>query len=144
VSDIFLRRTLSGFEANDDAAKERMRRWPPGTVVKADVRVPRDNRSLRRYWALVGMVFDNSTRFPSREALHLYLKIRAGHATPIVVESTGEVLLLPDSIDYDTLDEDQFRDVWQRVCDVVAEDILPGITSEEWALEVQKLVGIAR
>lgn len=144
MAEIFLRRTLSGFEAHDDAARERMRKWPVGTVVKANARVPRDLRSLKRYWALVGLVQENSDMFPSRDALHAFLKIRAGHCTSIVIKGTGEVVLVPNSIDFDTLGEDEFMEVWRRVCDVVCSEILPGITQDEINLEVQRLVGIAR
>lgn len=144
VTEVYLKRTLAGLEANDDEARSTLRRWKPGTVVKANVRVPRDHRSLRRYWALVGLVFDNTDTFPSKEALHFYLKIRAGHATPAVVPGTGEIILLPGSIDYDSLDESEFQVIWQRVCDVVAEDILPGVSAEQLSLEVQKLIGLAR
>jgi hypothetical protein len=95
VAEIFLKRTLSGFEAADDAAKEAMRKWAPGTQVKANCRVPRALRSLRRYWALVGMVQENTDMFPSRDALHAFLKIRAGHCTPIVIKASGEIVLVP-------------------------------------------------
>lgn len=144
MAEIFLKRTLSGFEAADDAAKEAMRKWAPGTQVKANCRVPRALRSLRRYWALVGMVQENTDMFPSRDALHAFLKIRAGHCTPIVIKASGEIVLVPNSIDFDTLGEDEFMDVWRRVCDVVVSEILPGITQADLELEVQRLIGLAR
>lgn len=144
MPEIFLKRTISGFEAHDDAARDVMRKWAPGTVVKANARIPRDLRSLNRYWALVGLVYENTDMFPSREALHCFLKLRAGHCTPVVIKASGEVVLIPDSIDFDTLGEDEFQGVWQRVCDVVAQDIIPGVSAEQWALEVQRIIGIAR
>lgn len=141
MAEIALTRTLSGLAPADDHAREVLRRWQVGEQLKADVRKPRAHRSLRRYWALVNLVYQNSEQFKSREAVHAYLKIRAGHCTPIVSKSTGEVFLVPDSISYDRLDETEFREVWERVVQVVADEIL-GTGVPEIEAEIARLCGI--
>jgi hypothetical protein len=142
VAEIALTRTLSGLAPADDHAREVLRRWQLGETLKADVRKPRAHRSLRRYWALVNLVYQNSEQFKSPEAVHAYLKIRAGHCTPIVSKSTGEVFLVPDSISYDRLDETEFRAVWERVVQVVADEIL-GTGVPEIEAEIMRIVGLA-
>lgn len=141
--DITLTRTLSGVSPGDDAAKDYLRRWPIGESRRANVRRPRALKSLRRYWALVNLVYMNSEQFKSPESVHAFLKIKAGHCTPIVAKSSGEVFLVPDSINFDTLDESAFQDVWNRVVQVVAEDIL-GTGVPEVEMEIQRVVGFAR
>jgi len=141
VAEIALTRTLSGLAPADDHAREVLRRWQLGETVKADVRKPRAHRSLRRYWALVNLVYQNSEQFKSPEQVHQYLKIRAGHCTPIVSKATGEVFLVPDSISYDRLDEIEFRAVWERVVQVVADEIL-GTGVPEIEAEIARLCGL--
>lgn len=141
--DITLTRTLSGVAAGDDAATDYLRKWPIGETRRANVRRPRALKSLRRYWALVNLVYMNSEQFKSQDAVHAFLKIKAGHCTPIVAKSSGEVFLVPDSISFDTLDEQAFNDVWNRVVQVVAEDIL-GTGVPEIEAEIQRIVGFAR
>lgn len=141
--DIELTRTLSGAAAADDAAKDYLRRWPIGETRRANVRRPRARKSLARYWVLVNLVFENSEQFRSKEQVHEFLKRRAGHATQIVSKSTGEVFEVANSIDFDTLDEDAFRDVWNRVIHVVSEEIL-GTGIPEIEAEIQRLAGFAR
>lgn len=140
--DITLTRTLSGLAPGDDAAKDYLRKWPAGEARRANVRRPRALKSLRRYWALVNLVFMNSEQFKSTDAVHAFLKIKAGHCTPIVAKSSGEVFLIPDSISFDTLDEQAFNEVWRRVVQVVSEDIL-GTGVPEIEAEIQRVVGFS-
>jgi len=89
------------------------------------------------------MILDNSESFRSKEQVSDFLKLRTGHTLSITAKSTGEVFEVPSSIDFDTLDETQFAELWQRVCDVVVADIMPGITQHEIEYEIGKIVGIA-
>ena len=143
MARLFLRRTLAGWSNADDASQEAARRFKVGETYKAEIVRPRSLKTLGRYWVLVQMIMDNTDMFPSKEVLHQYLKIRAGHATPIVAKSTGEIHLIANSIDFDTLDEGAWQEVWGRICDVVMADIIPGLTRDEIELEVQRLVGAA-
>ena len=89
------------------------------------------------------MILDNTEMFRSKEQISDYLKIRTGHSTSIVAKKTGEIFHVANSISFDELDEAAFAEFWQRVCDVVVEDLLPGITESELNYEIQKLVGLA-
>jgi hypothetical protein len=140
---VALARTLSGWAPGDDEAIRVSRRWEPGEIVIVDLKKTRVYKSLKRYQALLTLVFENSPKFKSRDQVHQYLKIRAGHATRIEIEGTDQVLLLADSIDYDTLDELEFQEVWSRVKDVVCDDIIPGLKKPELELEILKLCGLA-
>jgi len=142
MTDVTLVRTLSGLAPADDHAREVLRRWNVGEQLRADIRKPRSLRTLRRYWALVRLTYENCEQFKSEQQVHQYLKIRAGHCTPIVSKSTGEVFLVPDSISYDRLDETEFRAVWERVVQVVADEIL-GTGVPEIEAEIMRIVGLA-
>ena len=143
MTRLFLKRTLNGWTEADDTSKAGARKFEVGKTYRAEIVRPRSLKSLHRYWALVQLILDNTDQFKSKEQLHDYLKIRAGHCTPIVAKSTGETFLVANSIDFDTLDESAFAEVWSRIINVVCEDILPGISQDELVLEVQKLCGLA-
>lgn len=137
-------RTLAGWSPADDEAIRISRRWSVGETTTVDLKKSRNYKSLKRYWKLCEVVFNNSQQFKSKEQVHQFLKIKSGHATQIVAKSSGEVFLLADSIDYDTIeDEVEFQEIWRRVVDVVCEDILPGISRDELEYEVLKLCGLA-
>jgi hypothetical protein len=141
---VTLVRTLVGWSPVDDESIRVSRRWSPGETAVVDLKKPRNYKSLKRYWKLCEVVLNSSKDFKSKDQVHQFLKIRAGHATVIVAKSTGEVYLLADSIDYDSIeDETEFQEIWRRVVDVVCEDILPGIDRNELEYEVLKLCGLA-
>jgi hypothetical protein len=144
VAKLLLKRKLGGWEEADDESREAARKFKVAETYRATIVKPRALVSLRRYWGLVNLVLHNTEQFESKDQLHQYLKLRARHATPIVSKTTGEVFMVPNSIDFDTLDETQFQEVWSRVIDVVCEEILPGITEDEINLELQRYMGLAR
>lgn len=142
---VTLARTLAGWSPLDDEAVRVSRRWGVGETVVVDLKKPRVYKSLKRYWKLCEVVFNNSQEFKSKDQVHQFLKLRSGHATQIMAKSTGEIFLVADSIDYDTIeDEAQFQELWRRVVDVVCEDILPGVERHELELEVLQLCGLAQ
>jgi len=143
MARIYLQKTLHSLIPADDDAREALKRWKLGDTLACDVVKPREHKSLRRYWAMVNLVLQNTDQFKSKEQLHAYLKIRAGHCTPIASNTTGEVFYVPDSIDYATLDENQFMQVWVKIVNVICEEILPGLDSEAMELEIQRVCGLA-
>lgn len=140
---LWLTKTPNGLRPSDEASEETYRRFKLGQIYRADVVKPREHRSLRRYWGLVKIVYQNSDQFRSEDQVHQFLKIRAGHCTEIVSKATGEIFLVADSINYDTLDEAEFEDVWMRIVKAVCEDILPGIDEQELEYEILKIIGAA-
>lgn len=143
MAKLLLKRTLNGWTEADDDSKALARKYVVGQSYRATIVKPRALVSLRRYWGLVTLILDNSDEFTSKEQIHNYLKLRAGHCTPIVSKATGEVFLVPNSIDFDALDELQFQEVWSKVVDVVVQEILPGVTADEIAYEIEKCCQVA-
>jgi hypothetical protein len=143
MARLHLKRTIGGFSFADDMSVETAKKFKVGETYTAEVKKPRSLKTLGRYWVLCQLILDNTEQFRSKEQVSDYLKIRVGHSTSIVSKSTGEIFHVANSIDFDHLDETQFQDFWQRVCDVVTTDILPGITQREIEYEIAKIVGIA-
>lgn len=143
MARMYLKRTLGGFALADEMSIETAKRYKVGETFRAEIVKPRSRKTLGRYWVLCQMILDNTEMFRSKEQVSDYLKIRAGHSTSIVAKKTGEIFHLANSIDFDSVDESEFQDFWSRACDVIAEDILPGITESEINYEVQKIVGLA-
>lgn len=143
MTAIFCRRTVSGLSADDDAATSVLRKIKVGDVVRVEVRRPRNLSAHRRFFALVNLVYTNSEKFPSPDVARRVLTCRAGHALPYIIESTGEVLLIPESISFANMDQDEFDAFWQRVVKVVCEEILPGVTEADIEAEILSCVGAA-
>lgn len=127
MTELLMRRTLGGLAPDDEASTSALRRIKAGEVVKVELVRPRSHRNLRRWWALMGLIHQNSEQFKSPEQAHDYVKILAGHCSQIVSQSTGEVYLVADSISFGRMGEDEFQQVWMRAKDAVREHILPAV-----------------
>jgi hypothetical protein len=143
MARLYLKRTLNGFAASDEASAEAMRKYKVGDTFRADVVKPRDLTNHRRYWALVTICFQNSDQFASAEQCHQYLKLRAGHCTPIASKLTGEVFYVPESISFSEMDEIGFQTFWQQVVNVVLTEVIPGIDQNSLIHEIEKICGVA-
>lgn len=141
MTAILMRRTLTGLVAEDEAASAVLRRIPAGDVMMVEVRRPRNLSAHRRWWATANLLYQNCDQFKSPEVAHQWMKLMAGHATPIVSKATGEVFLVADSISFARLDEDGFRDVWTRACQAICEHLLPTITVPDLENEILRIVG---
>lgn len=143
MTAILMKRALSGLVPDDDAARDALRKVPVGNVVAIDIRRPRHHKNLRRWWALMNLIAQNSDTIKSPEQAHDLVKILAGHCTHVVSKSTGEVYMVADSIAFGRLNEDEFQEVWSRAIKAVSEHVLPGITDTEIEAEILQLIGAA-
>lgn len=140
MSKVMLTKTLSGWSPADDYSRDHHRKAKTGVEYRAEIVKPRTGVNLRRWWVLCNLVYENCEKYKSPDQVHQHLKILAGHTTSIVSESTGEIYYLADSIDFATLDESAFLDVFQRTVAAVCEHILPGISSYDMRQEIDKLM----
>lgn len=134
--NIFLTKTLNGLVAADEEAKQAIRKWKIGETLKADVKKPRDYRNHKRYFALLNLTFENQERYTSFEHFRKAVQIEAGHVEEII-KLDGEVVLIPKSIDYSTLDELEFIKVFAATMTVCAR-ILGDLDLDELRCEVER------
>lgn len=134
-------RTLSGLAPVDDAAKRTLEKIPQGNYVHVEYKRPRNGSMHRRYWALVQMIYENTTLYGSAEQASDHLKLLAGHCETI--QYRGETYNLPKSISFSAMNQDQFDAFWSRVVKVVCEQLMPGVNSDQVEHEILRLVGAA-
>lgn len=134
--DIYLTKTLNGFAPADEQAKQAVKRWKLGETLKCAVKKPRDYTNHKRYFALLNLTFANQDRYTSFEHFRKAVQIAAGHVDELITLD-GEVVLIPRSIDYSTLDELQFGVVFADTMTVCAQ-ILGGLKLTELEQEVMR------
>lgn len=108
MAELFLRRTLSGFEPADDPAREYQKALKIGQVVRAKVSIPRDYRNHCHFMCLLELTFDNQEKYDNPRMFRRAVALAAGHVEQIITLD-GEIHLVPLSYDYATLpDEAEF------------------------------------
>lgn len=127
----------------EEAGLEELAKIPNGATVMVEVKRPRNINHHRLYFALVQIVFDNTDRekYASREDVHNALKISAGIRKPLIL-ANGEVATIPGSIAWGAMDQTRFAEFFDRVCDIIAKYVLPGLSDADLRARVSEMTGI--
>ena len=118
-----------------------------GKVVMVEVRQSRNLAFHRQFWALMTLVHQNlpedrAVLYPTLENFVDAVKIAAGLRESITMPN-GTVYFRPGSIAFHQMDEIGFADFYNRVCLLLVEHWLPGVTDAELKNEVSLMVGAA-
>lgn len=143
--EIWLHRTIHGFAAHDDAAREYLRKVKLGDVVKCEIIRPRSVKYHRRFFAMLTTVHQTCGDWPDVEALLRELKFRAGlvDVQRVVDRQTGEelaTLQIPRSIAFHAMDDDEFRAFVERCIRIICEEMVPGLDDAVLREEVLRSV----
>ncbi|TXM69620.1 hypothetical protein [Methylobacterium sp. WL120] len=94
--------------------------------IRASLAQVRSLPQLRLYWPWIRKVVDNSEHFTDERPLHNMLLTACG-----VVENyitiEGEMRLMPSSIAFDAMGDEEFTKYFERAQQIVSESILPGV-----------------
>jgi len=125
----------------DEHATQYMTKIADRELVSVQVSRPRNLPFLKKYWVLVGKVWDNvdHARYPSTDDMDAAIKIAVGLRTRIQLPS-GEVGFIPGSIAFHNMDEFEFSDFYERVCNLIAEHFIPGISVQSLKEEVEAML----
>lgn len=139
MTDLFMRKTLTGLMPADDSSSEVLDKLRLGCVVQVKVSQPRNIQHHRLFFALVNKVFENQEIYPSRAALRAALTVAAGHAELVKLDKSW--IYVPKSIAFHKMDQTEFNDFFNRVCNVVCEKIIPNLDEAELRQEISQMVG---
>jgi len=136
MSRLYLRKTLSGFMPADEPSAETWKKFKQGEIYRAEVVKPRSYAHHKLCFALLNLTYSNQERYSNFEDFRKAVAIAAGHTEELVMLD-GEIIRLPASLSYDTLDEIQFTQVFGAMMNVCA-SILHGMKLDELEAEVSR------
>ena len=143
---IRLVKKLSALYAYDELGEDSLRHLAQGEIVEVELTHPRNPKFHRLFFALLTLVWNNldDPAYPTVESLLTEVKIITGHYTRrnMVVDGKRYPVLTPNSISFAAMNDVEFEAFFQRVCDWIAKDVLPGITQEDLKLELENMTGM--
>jgi hypothetical protein len=95
--------------------------------LRAQLAQVRSLPQLRLYWPWVRKVVDNSPHFTHERSLHNTLLVACGVVEPLITLA-GDIQMIPSSIAFDAMGDEEFTAYFERAQAVVAESILPGVS----------------
>ncbi len=135
---IYLLNTAEGLKPLYDEDYDQKKRLKIGEVYSAEVRTPRSVPFLRKYFALVRAgwgYLPERQRNGFRNNVELwrtYCQAAAGYVTPWYSPKEKRWYEIPQSIAFDSMNEETFSELYQRVYDVIFSIIGRFVSEEEF------------
>lgn len=140
MTTLLMRKMIGGkLEPVDDAGRDMLGKVAPGTVLRVEMKRPRNLGHHRKFWALVSLIYQNQTHYNSPEALCDVIKVLAGYCV-VTRGKGGREIHIPKSISFAAMDQTEFDQFWDRVVTVVCEQIIPGLSRKDLESELLDLV----
>jgi hypothetical protein len=135
MANLYLRKTATGFEPADAQSVEAHRKFKLGEVYRANVVKPRSYQHHKLCMSLLNVTFQNQDKYSNFEQFRKAVAIEAGHCETLITMQ-GEVLQLPGSLSYESLDEVQFTKVMAAMMTVCCKIL--GMNAPELEAEVSR------
>lgn len=137
--DLLMRKGLAGgLYPTDDAGREALAKIPRADVL-VSVKLPRNVKHHRKLFALLSLVHQNQSRYPTVEHLLSAIKIYLGYYKPVRL-ADGREGCMPDSIAFHAMGQDDFNAFYDKVIELVVTKILPGVKRADLERELLDLV----
>ena len=115
-----LKKTKTGFIPIDDKSIKIYQKLKDNEEIFVDFRPRRNYKNHKRFFSMLQGVIHNSDHYKSIDSLLSMIKLKTGYFD-IVVTHKGEQLYIPKSIDFSTMDEEEFKTFFSRAIDVILE-----------------------
>ena len=109
--------------------------------VTVEVVRARNGRQHRLFWALVGIVYENQTKYATRQQVADAIKCAIGYCDE-VEGYKGAMIQRPRSIAFANMKQDEFTEFLDKAIQFVCGRIIP-FTEGDLRSELEQMVGIA-
>ena len=109
---------------------------PAADLVMVEVKRPRNLAHHQKFFVLLNKVFENQEHFKSVDEMRAAITVYIGHCTEQILKD-GTAVRVPRSISFASMDQTAFEEFYEKVLDVVAEHIIPGIDKPALRQEVE-------
>jgi len=104
---------------DDELALKSIKR---GQIVEIELKRPRNAKFHKKFFALIGIVLENTEYDTSEQILHL-IKLKLGYYETII-NTNGKVIYIPKSISFSSMDNDDFNNFYNKAVNIVLRDFL--------------------
>ena len=110
--------------------RRRLETMKPGTWLRVEAAVPRSGKQHRKFMALLQLITENSEVYDTVAKALVAIKLLVGHFEPHIDPATGELMKVPMSIAYESMNQDEFELFYSDAIDAVLRYVLPQFDRE--------------
>lgn len=150
MADLSFMRTPAGLVPADQRAADWFGKVKMGQPVTATVRVPRNGKFHRKFFAMLDVAYSNhewpemQTKWgmvkTSPDMFRRYATVKAGHYEADITPH-GEIRVVPKSISWAKMDEAEFGQLYSDVLDVILAEFLTNWKSGDMETAVNAMMG---
>lgn len=131
LEPLHYRKTLAGFEPVSQAARDFHAKTKLGQTVQFTGRRPRNPGHHRKFFALLGILVDNTEIFTSVDDALIAVKATLGHGRWVKAHPKAErEIFIPDSIDFAAMGQDEFEPFYEAAIAAIIRWWLPVATND--------------
>jgi hypothetical protein len=130
ASTILCRRIGGALWPDDPKSAEAIRSIPRHTSVPVRLLRERNHEQLALYWRVLERLVEATDRWRCAEELHLALKIATGRIGEVTL-LTGRRVLVPESVAFDQMSQDEFTRYFDAAMRVLCEEVMGNCSIEE-------------
>ena len=136
---VFIRRGRAIFPVDEDG-EAMVLALAEDKQFMGEFRAARNPRQHRLWWALMTFLHEHNDAFKSKEGADEQIKLDTGHFDRVLNIRTGELREVTRSIAYASLAQKEFNDLFQRACDVICAEYVPGLASDALRDEIYVMI----
>ena len=121
--EMVLTATPSGFIPQPEAWEAYEEAFTMGEDYLSKVSQPRNLGNHRRFYKFLDALYDRQEVYTNKEDLRTELKLRSGHYKEHI-NVKGDIMYIPKSMDFATLDELEFKQFFSKCIDVALKHFL--------------------
>ena len=141
TAEIAMRRQGNRLAPVDPISEDDLSKVPADRDVMVTIKTPRNLRQFRLAWALAQKVSEGTDFLADRDVAMSWLKIKARHVDMIQDPKTGQVAIVPKSIAFASVTQDQFKRIFDRMVFITITEIIPGLDEGSLRKEIEDMVG---
>ena len=131
MSEMYLiKASTGGYYPADTESRDKSDKLKIGETYKVKYSKPRNYAFHKKYFALLGLAFDNQEKYDCSEAFRDAVTMQAGHYATYTSFS-GKIGYMPKSISFAKMDEIEFGALYEKTINVILKYVMVGSTVEE-------------
>jgi hypothetical protein len=135
---VSLARTLAGWAPADEEAARFSKKFGPGEIAEADIKLVRNLKQHKWYWQMCTLVAMNHADLHTKEKVHETLKFLTGHTEVIKID--GRSIEIPLETKFSAMEQTEFDEYLSRCKDAVLQHLLPGVECSVMENEIAQMV----
>jgi hypothetical protein len=146
TSNVFVRKEYKGGDVvlvpATNLDRDFLSKYPPHTLLKCKITRPRSGAHHRLFFGLLHLVVENQERYRTVDELLMYVKTALGYVEKIVFHD-GTHIFVTQSIAFDKMGQDEFREFFDKAVDLIIAEVLPGVSRKTLIKNVEKMLGVS-